>query len=309
MKIFKRIIIALVIIVSAAFIVLAAFPEKMLGLSMKMQRSGAGLEVKEILVDDHKIVYLEGGKGTETVVLLHGFGANKDNWIEMVRFMPGYHFIIPDLPGFGDSTKSESAKYDVASQADRLDRFFLKLGLKSIVIAGNSMGGNISGIYATKYPEKVKGLVLLNNSGVTAPVKSELLKSIEKGDNPLLLNSRDDYEKMIKFIFVKEPYIPGPFMKVLANLAIKNRQFNDKIFKDMITAPAMIEGRFVSLTMPVLIIWGDRDRLIDVSSVAVLEKGIKNHTTHILKNCGHVPMMERPEETAGYIKTFIGSLK
>ena len=309
MKVSKRIISAVVVIIALCFIMSMLFPEKLFQFSMEKQRSGAGLVQKEINIGDHKIVYLEGGSGGETIVLIHGFGASKDNWPGLVKLLPGYHFIIPDLPGFGDSTKLESAKYDVLSQAERLDKFFKLIGLKKFYIAGNSMGGNISGIYAARYPQKVQALILLDNSGVTSPAKSALALSLEKGVNPLLIKSKDDYKRFINFIFVKAPFIPYPFIGVLAEKSISSRSFNDKVFKDITGAPASLETHMASYDMPVLIIWGDKDQLLDVSSVTVMEKGIKNHTTRILKDCGHVPMMERPEETAGYIKSFIESVK
>jgi len=309
MKMFKRVLIIAVLIIFASIAASFLFSEKLYNLSMNMQRSSAGLDKKELAVGDDKIVYYEGGSGSGTIVLLHGFGADKDNWTKMVKFLPGYHYIIPDLPGFGESSKSDSAKYDVNSQVDRLDKFFTKIGADKFYIAGNSMGGNISGIYAIRYPQKVKALILVNNAGVKSPVNSDAYKSIERGVNPLIVNNVDDFKNLLKYVFYKEPFIPYPVKKILAEKSITNRKFNEKVFKDIMTSPAMFEDHFPEFTMPVLIIWGDSDRLLDVSSVSVLEKGIKNHTTKILKECGHMPMVERPEETAGYIKSFIDSHK
>ncbi|PKL17808.1 MAG: alpha/beta hydrolase [Spirochaetae bacterium HGW-Spirochaetae-5] len=305
MKILKRFTVSAVVILAAVILFSFLFPEKLFELTVKMQHRSAGLVKKEIAVDDHRVVYLEGGTGTETIVLVHGFGGDKNNWIMLVDALPGYHYIIPDLPGFGESSKIESSKYDVVSQAERLEKFLNQLAVDKFYIAGNSMGGNIAGVYSAAYAQKVKGLILVNNAGVNSPVKSELFKSLEKGVNPLLVNSPDDFDRLLKFVFVKEPYVPSRIKGVLAERAIASRKFNDKIFSDITAAPAMLEDRFSSLTMPVLIIWGDQDRVLDVSSVQVLEKGIKNSSSVILKECGHIPMMERPVETAGYIKKFI----
>ena len=309
MKILKRVAAAVISVILICMIISFIIPEKLYDFSVKMQYSGAGLVRKEMTVDNHRIVYFEGGSGSETFVLIHGLGADKTHWIQLAKNLPGYHFIIPDLPGFGESSKLQTEKYDVESQVGRLDKFLVKLGLKKFYIAGNSMGGNISALYAVKYPDKTKALILLDNLGINSPEKSEIEKLIRIGENPLVVKNRDGFKKLMKALFVKEPYIPYPLQKVLADRAVKNGDFIEKVFKDLIDYPVMLERHLAAISMPTLIIWGDKDQLLDVSSVQVLEKGIKNHTTRILKDCGHLPMMERPVETAGYIKAFIGTLK
>jgi pimeloyl-ACP methyl ester carboxylesterase len=51
--------------------------------------------------------------------------------------------------------------------------------------------------------------------------------------------------------------------------------------------------------------WGDTDRLIDVSRVKILEEKIANHRTVVMKDCGHIPPLERPEEAADHYRRFI----
>ena len=57
---------------------------------------------------------------------------------------------------------------------------------------------------------------------------------------------------------------------------------------------------------PVIIIWGDTDKILDVGGVSVLEKNLKNYKTVIMKDTGHIPMLERPRETASH---YVGYLK
>lgn len=305
MKLLKRIAVSAAVIILCYFIIAIFFPEKIYNAAVGLQRSSAGLTEKEITAGADKIVYLDSGNGSEVLILLHGFGADKDGWTRMAKSLKGYRIVVPDIPGFGNSTKDINARYDVGSQVERLDRFFRELGLNRFFIAGNSMGGNIAGIYSIRYPQKVKGCILLNNSGIVTPEKSALIKLFEKGENPLLVNNKKDYDRLMNFIFVKAPFMPFPIGNVFYENSIKNRSFNDKIFKDLMTYPAMIDQNYAGLTMPVFIIWGDRDQLIDVSGVAVMEKNIKKVSSHIFKECGHVPMMERPEETADIIRLFI----
>ena len=203
MRIVKGLTAALLIIIICLFSFMLLYPENVYNYYLDYHRGKAGLVLKEAVIGDHKIKYLERESSGETLVLLHGFGADKDNWNMLAAFMPGYHIVIPDLPGFGDSTVIMSAKYDVNTQVERLDVFFSSLGLKKFYLAGNSMGGNISGIYAANHPDKIKGLILLNNSGVIPPRPGEIWKGIEKGDNPLIVADAAGYSRLLKGIFVK----------------------------------------------------------------------------------------------------------
>jgi alpha-beta hydrolase superfamily lysophospholipase len=100
-----------------------------------------GLERKDIQIAGDRIAYLEGGKG-QTVLLLHGFADSKDARVAFAKHLTGaYHVAIPDLPGFGESTKRLDENYNIVSQVRRLDRFVEALGLQKFHPAGNSMGG------------------------------------------------------------------------------------------------------------------------------------------------------------------------
>ncbi len=77
--------------------------------AMNSERRSAGLHEKILLVGDHEIIYLEGGKG-ELILMVHGFSANKDNWTAFAKYItPAYRVVAMDLPGFGDSTYVKNA--------------------------------------------------------------------------------------------------------------------------------------------------------------------------------------------------------
>ncbi len=166
------------------------------------------------------------------------------------------------------------------------------------------MGGNISGNYAAKYPEVVKTLALFDASGVKSPIQSERERLIEKGFNPMIVHSRADFDRYLKFIFVKPPFIPPIAKKVLAEEAAADKSKNEKLFQDMLMDNLELEGNLSKIPQPTLILWGDADRVVDVSSVSKFEK-IKNHKKVIMKECGHVPMIERPKETASLYLDFL----
>jgi pimeloyl-ACP methyl ester carboxylesterase len=70
-----------------------------------------------------------------------------------------------------------------------------------------------------------------------------------------------------------------------------------------------LEGKLSKIKAPTLILWGDQDKILDVYSVPVFEKGIKSYKTIIMKNCGHVPIIEKPKEAAEHYLAFIKRIK
>src|SRR4030042_6829874 len=161
--------IAAIVVVIAALLYFAA-PAYLYNKAINGVRKDAGLTLKSVNIPDFKVVYLEGGTGDTTIVMLHGFSASKDHWLRFSKyFTQNYHVIIPDLPGFGESSKPQDKKYNIMSQVERLNLLAKELKLTKFHIVGNSMGGNIAGNYAATYPEMVKTLGLFDAAGVISP--------------------------------------------------------------------------------------------------------------------------------------------
>jgi len=290
-------------------------PERVFKMAEMGERHIAGLVKNEIQVDDHKIVYLEGGKG-QAVLLLHGFGGNKYLWIRFARYLTGdYHVVIPDIAGFGESSQMPQETYDAETQVKRTDRFMQELKLEKFHVAGNSMGGLLAARYGATYPEKVMTLSLLAPAGVDSPKPSAMALLLQKGTNPLLAGSSDEYERLLNLCFVKQPFIPSQFKKLLVADAIAHRKFDEKIWNDMklhrasdgsFSPESLLDSFLPKIQAPVLIVWGDADRILDVGGAAVLEKKLKNCRTVVMKETGHMPMLEKPKEAASL---YVGFLK
>ncbi|WP_069607617.1 alpha/beta fold hydrolase [Leptospira tipperaryensis] len=269
------------------------------------ERYQSNLEKKEVQVGSYKWTYLEGGKG-ETILLIHGFGGDKDNWTRFVRTLTGsYRVVIPDLPGFGENDRKQEDEYSILTQVGRLDEFSKAIGLSKFHIIGNSMGGSISGVYTATYPDKILTLGLLDSAGVKSPIQSELSVHLSKGKNPLVANNEEEFDFLMNFIFVKPPTIPSFLKGYFADKSIRNREFNEKIYKEIRTQMSALEDRMKLIHARTLIVWGDTDRVIHISSSDVLLKGIQSSTRVILKDCGHSPMLERPTETAEVYAKFL----
>jgi pimeloyl-ACP methyl ester carboxylesterase len=306
----KKVVVHIAAASALAVVAYFVLPGLLMKWASDSERKAAGLRQKSLCIGDYEIAYLEGGQG-EAILMVHGFAANKDNWTRFAKFIsPGYRVVALDLPGFGDSTCLENESYGIAEQAKRLNLFADAVGLQKFHIVGNSMGGYIAARYAVMFPERVLSLGLFNTAGVQSPVPSEMAKLVSKGDpNPLVTGSVEEFDRLIQFVFSTPPDIPRFVKKLLVEEAQKHKPSNERIFKQISSEHEALEPDLTKIKARTLVLWGDHDRVLDVSSVQVLKKGLPDCTAVIMKDCGHLPMIERPQEAAEHYLTFLKSSK
>jgi pimeloyl-ACP methyl ester carboxylesterase len=308
MRIAKIVLAALLLFVVVAVGFVYLFPEKAAQLAVASERARAGLVRKEIdLPDGLHYVYLEGGRG-EPLMLLHGFGANKDNFLRVAKFLtPQYRLIIPDHIGFGESSHPAQADYSSAAQAQRIKALNQALGIGRLHLGGNSMGGQIAMTYASLYPNDVVSLWLLDPAGIWSAPPSELVNRVTTSKrNPMLIKSEEEFAQLISFVMTDPPFIPPPVRDVLARERINNYDLETRIF-EQIRADS-VEARVSGLATPTLIVWGDEDRAINVATADILHKLMPNSHVIILHGVGHLPMLEQPRQSADDYLRFRESL-
>jgi pimeloyl-ACP methyl ester carboxylesterase len=273
-------------------------PERAVRAALAYERRVAGLERKEIaLADGLRYVYLEGGRGAP-LVLLHGFGANKDNFARVARYLtPRYRVIIPDQIGFGESSKPAQADYSPRAQADRLRAFARQLGITKLHLGGNSMGGHIALTYAAMHPKEVESLWLLSAAGVWSAPPSEMRKQIAQGGgNPMIVQDEDAFAELVPQLTAKPLMIPRPFLDVVAQERIRNFALEERIFKQL--AADSVEERIRGLDVPALVVWGQQDRVLHPGSAGILQMLLIRSEVVMLPGVGHLPMIEAPEAVA-----------
>jgi pimeloyl-ACP methyl ester carboxylesterase len=300
------------LLVALALVVVGAYyvcPEKLAQLAIGAERSAAGLSRHETDVDGFHIVYLEGGQG-EPLLLLHGFGADKDNFTRVAKFLtPRFHVIAPDLPGFGESSKPADASYTIVEQVERVHAFAQSLGFKTVHIGGSSMGGEISAVYAAKYPAETGSLWLLAPAGVASAPPSDLALRIQQGgNNPLIAANADEFAAVFQFVMADPPFVPRRILDVMGRTAVANHDLNLKIFGQLHGSPPL-ESQVQGLAVPTRIVWGDKDRALNVGGAGILAGLMPKARVLILPGIGHLPMLERPREVGEDYLAFRAGLK
>ncbi|WOF45684.1 alpha/beta fold hydrolase (plasmid) [Sphingopyxis indica] len=306
----------LLILIFAPLIALALlyflFPGRLVALMRSLVRRRGRLVRKSIAVDGRVWPYLEGGDPSKpALVMVHGFGADKDHWSFYARWLTrDYRLIAPDLPGFGENDRDPALPFDIASQTARLKAFLDALGIERPHLGGNSMGGWIALRFAIDHPDRLATLTLLNNAGVLGEKESELQRLAAARDyNPLVLANIEDADRLVEFVAHKPMRVPARLKPAVYADALRYRDLLDRIFwviaDEMEAKP--LNDELAKVRVPTLIVWGRHDRLIDVSCVAVLEAGIADSRAHVFDHVAHVPMIEDPKATAEVQRAFLAA--
>ena len=280
---------------------------------IQYERNKSDLTVKALtLASGDKLVYAENDNvAGEPLLLIHGFGGNKDNFTRIANQLDSYHLIIPDLLGFGDSSKPMSADYRSEAQATRLHELLQTKGLASnIHIAGNSMGGAISVAYAAQYPQDVKSLWLIDSAGFWSAGLPKSLEGATLENNPLLINKTEDIYSLYNFVMYKPPYIPKSVKAVFAQERIANKELDAKILEQIVTDNVEERAKVIAeYDIPTLVVWGDKDQVIKPETMELIKDIIPQAEIIMMPNVGHVPMIEAVKQTANDYKKFRATLK
>lgn len=306
-----RIIFAVIVVVISATCS-SCSKRELFAKAMAYERGRAHLTVRIEDLSFGKIVYLSNDvtEKKESIVMLHGFAADKDTWVRFAKDLSDdYRLIIPDLPGHGESTQEFSLNYGIQEQAKRLKEFLGRLKAQRVHLVASSMGGAIALRYTHMYPGTVRSLTLIDSYGAirTPSALDELIRV--SGKNPVLqISNTDDYKAMMNYAMVDPPYIPGILIDVLAEERIKWQAIEQKMLKDMMV-DADQTAILPDIGAPTLIIWGKQDKIINAENAEFLHEKISGSRKVLFDDVGHLPMLEKTKETVQYFRSFLKGME
>ena len=260
----------------------------------------AGLEALRVSTEDGldwHLLQSKGGEEAPVVLLIHGFGADARNWVRFANQLEGeYRFIIPDLPGHGDTLPlTTSMDYRVSKQADRLFGLLNQLGAERFHVAGNSMGGAIAIEMARQHPGRLISLGLVDAAGVTLQTQEFRDVLAQSPGNPLIPQRAEDFHTTLDWAAERSVGMPDFAITLMGAEKAANAKVAEKVWADIEGDPAMQLGQsdvLLSINTPTLVLWGREDRLLGIDNVAVFTRTLPNARAVILDGVGHVPMAE-----------------
>jgi pimeloyl-ACP methyl ester carboxylesterase len=248
------------------------------------------------------------GDSRTPVLLLHGFGSSLHTWEDWAeRLQVSRRVVRLDLPGFGltgpDPTGDYSDRRAVVILSGLLDR----LGLRQVDVVGSSMGGRIAWRLAAEKPDRVRRLVLMAPDGFA----SEGQRYGEAPGLPLAMRAL--------------PYtLPMPLLRQgLAAAYAEPASLREEVlqrYRDMLLAPGVRaaildrvrdnvleppEPFLHRIGTPVLLLWGEQDRMVPASHAADYARELPDSRTVVLPGIGHVPMEEQPDRSLAALLQFL----
>lgn len=276
----------------------------------------AALDMREttVAVGDRKIKVSTGGRG-EPLLMLHGGGpgaTGMSNFRRNVDVLGAhFHLIIPDMPGYGGSSKGISRKDPFGDIAGSMRGLLDVLGFKQADVMGNSLGGAVALRLGLEAPDRVRRIVLMGPGGMgvgrTLPTKGLMkLLTYYAGGGP----SRVKLKEFINYLVFDPSQISD---------ALIDERYRASIAPDVLKDPPLVkprgfpprtmdllrDDRLDRLTNRVLIMWGSDDRVNPASGGLKLLKRLPNAELYLINKVGHWIQWERPDEFNDLVTGFL----
>ena len=253
---------------------------------------------------DGRLVHYEHAGCGRPLLLLHGLVGSTTNWRSNIGHLAQRASVFAfDLANMGRSERVQGLDASLEATADRIVTYMDALGLREADVAGHSHGGAIALMLAARHPDRVGKLILFAPANPFCdlgrhligfystpvgywfarciPAMPRFLKSVALG------RMYGDPERVT--VEALEGYIsglsiPGTIDHVMA------------IVRGWSTDMQQLRASLASLSKtPTLLIWGDRDRAVGLSSAEHLGRYLKESTLMVLPGAGHIPFEEMPE--------------
>lgn len=256
-------------------------------------------------LDGMQVHYRDQGKATDAapIVLIHGTGASLHTFDAWTAQLEKEHRVIRmDLPGFGLTGAFPDRNYSMDRYVNFIEQFLLNKGISQCIIGGNSLGGAIAWQFAAKNPAMVDKLILIDAAGYpiaseSRPIAFTLARIPVVNKLLTFITPRSMVRSSVENVYADKSRVSDDLVERYFKLTL--REGNRQALVDRMTMEGETDKAELikSIKAPTLVLWGEKDLLIPVSNAHQFHKDLPNSELHILKNMGHVPMEENPEES------------
>ena len=288
----------------------------------------AGLHSPQFLADGDSqfieinvltIHYKKFGQGEPVFILLHGFGASLYSWNYVMQPLSMSGTVIAfDRPAFGLTERSliwnGANPYTPQAQVELVAGLMDSFDIKQAILVGNSAGGTTAIQFALAHKERIKALILVdpavyNGGGAPAWIRPLFTSAQMHHLGPLVarqLQSRGD--AFLNLAWHDPSQIPT-LTRDLYKKSFLVENWDKALWELTIASqPADLQNQLDKLTLPVLVITGEDDRIVPTRESLRLAEELPNASLVIIQQAGHLPHEEQPVVFVDAVNTFVNSL-
>ncbi|NYV76026.1 alpha/beta fold hydrolase [Streptomyces sp. UH6] len=269
----------------------------------------------DLIVDGVRISYRDRGEG-EPVVFIHGTPSYSYEWRNVVPHVEaaGHRAITYDLPGYGRSERPVDRDTSVAAQTDLLGGLLDVLGIEQATVVAHDIGGAIGLRFAIARPERVRRLMLIDTVSYDSWPSATWRKIIDERLEEHMQLPQDAFDALLTRQLemtvgdgaatmtgdVLKAYL-APHRSALGRVSFFEHQVRhyDSRYTEEIT------GQLASLTMPVRILWGERDQWQPLAYAQRLAEDIPGARLTVVPGAGHFVMEDAPERVTEEVLDFL----
>ncbi|GEP36805.1 hydrolase [Nocardioides psychrotolerans] len=279
----------------------------------------ARMAPSKVVLHGHELSYVDSGSGP-VVLFIHGILGSQRQWAHLVDQMDDDHrVLVPDLFGHGESAKP-LGDYSLSSHAATMRDLLDHLGIQQVTLVGHSLGGGIAMQFFYLFPERVERLVLVSSGGLGREVNLILRAATLPGAEQVLsVVASVPVTSRLRAVgrgAEKVGWRPG------ADVGAIWRGFSSLSDREsrrafLATTRAVIDfgGQSISahdhlgdaLPIPVLIVWGTKDRMIPASHALSAQQSVPECQVELFEGAGHFPHLDDPDRFARVLRDFIAS--
>jgi pimeloyl-ACP methyl ester carboxylesterase len=219
------------------------------------------------------------------ILLLHGMLGDLSNWTDTVGALAdrGYRVLVPVLPVY-NLPISES---NIPGLTDYVRAFVEAIGVDSVVLVGNSLGGHIALIYALRYPNQVPAMVLSGASGIY---------EMPMGSGTMRRQDREFIRERTELTFYDPVHATDELVDEMLEI-VNDRPRAVRLIKMARSAEEeTVTERLSGLDVPTLLVWGQNDVITPPDVAEEFRERLADAELHFIDRCGHAPMIEHPDQ-------------
>ncbi|MDQ4131286.1 MAG: alpha/beta fold hydrolase [Actinomycetota bacterium] len=255
-------------------------------------------------------------------LFIHGLGGAARNWLDVLSPLSRFgETLAVDLPGFGDTPIPEGGSARVRANAGFVPALLDALGWEGAVLYGNSMGGLIATLVASREPHRVERLVLVNPAlpaprremlKLGRPVLARILPAALPGFGRLFVelgfrakSAEDLVDESLATVLSETARLREPYRRVLVENVERAKAEGWRrsalceaasSLVAMIAEATELNEAVEGIEAPCLLLWGDADRLVATHVIQGLMERRPDWEQHVFAGVGHAPMIEAPDD-------------